>query len=61
MMRELPARRMESAKRERVREDSGSLIHVDRNAYSVDSRLIGEKVEALSNRCSPWRPESTPG
>jgi hypothetical protein len=45
-MRELPARRMESAKRERVRVDSGSLIHVDRNAYSVNSRLIGEQVEA---------------
>ncbi len=46
VMRELPARRMESARRERVRVDSGSLIHVDRNAYSVNSRLIGEKVEA---------------
>jgi hypothetical protein len=46
LMRELPARRMESAKRERVKVDSGSLIHVDRNAYSVNSRLIGEKVEA---------------
>jgi Mu transposase, C-terminal domain len=46
VMRELPARRMESAKRERVKVDSGSLIHVDRNAYSVNSRLIGEKVEA---------------
>jgi len=46
VIRELPARRMESAKRERVRVDSGSLIHVDRNAYSVNSRLIGEKVEA---------------
>ncbi len=45
-MRELPARRMESAKRERVKVDSGSLIHVDRNAYSVNSRLIGERVEA---------------
>lgn len=45
-MRELPERRMESAKRERVTVDSGSLIHVDRNAYSVNSRLIGEKVEA---------------
>ena len=45
VMRELPARRMESAKRERVKVDSGSLIHVDRNAYSVNSRLIGEKVE----------------
>jgi hypothetical protein len=46
VMRELPARRMESAKRERVKVDSGSLIHVDRNAYSVNSRLIGERVEA---------------
>jgi Mu transposase, C-terminal domain len=46
VMRKLPARRMESAKRERVKVDSGSLIHVDRNAYSVNSRLIGEQVEA---------------
>ena len=46
MMRELPAWRMESAKREQVKVDSGSLIHVDRNAYSVNSRMIGEKVEA---------------
>lgn len=46
VMRELPARRMESTKQERVRVDSGSLIHVDRNAYSVNNRLIGEKVEA---------------
>ncbi|MDQ6758412.1 MAG: IS21 family transposase [Acidobacteriota bacterium] len=46
LLKELPARRMESAKRERVRVDTGSLIHVDRNAYSVNSRLIGELVEA---------------
>jgi len=46
VMRELPARRMESAKREMVTVDSGSLIHVDRNVYSVNSRLIGEKVES---------------
>jgi Mu transposase-like protein len=46
VMRELPARRMESARRERVKVDSGSLIHVERNAYSVNSRLVGEKVEA---------------
>jgi hypothetical protein len=37
---------MESAKRERVKVDSGSLIHVERNCYSVNSRLIGERVEA---------------
>jgi hypothetical protein len=45
-LRPLPEGRMESLKRERVRVDSGSLIYVDRNAYSVHSRLIGEKVEA---------------
>ena len=48
VMRELPVRRMESAKRERVKVDSGSLIHVERNAYSVNSRLIGARVEARS-------------
>jgi hypothetical protein len=46
VMKELPERRMESARRERVKVDSGSLIYVDRNAYSVPSRLIGEQVEA---------------
>jgi hypothetical protein len=46
VMRELPARRMESFKSERVKVDSGSLIYVDRNVYSVPSRLIGEQVEA---------------
>jgi hypothetical protein len=46
VMRELPERRMESPKRERVKVDSGSLIYVDRNVYSVPSRLIGEVVEA---------------
>jgi hypothetical protein len=46
VMRELPERRMESAKRERLKVDSGSLIYADRNAYSVPSRLIGEPVEA---------------
>jgi transposase len=45
-LRPLPARRMESYKSERVRVDSGSLIYVDRNTYSVNSRLIGEQVEA---------------
>jgi hypothetical protein len=46
VMGELPARRMESAKRERVKVDSGRLIHVERNSYSVNSRLIGARVEA---------------
>jgi hypothetical protein len=42
----LPAGRLESMKRERVKVDSGSLIYVDRNVYSLHSRLIGEQVEA---------------
>ena len=46
VMRELPERRMESDKRERVKVDSGSLIYAGRNVYSVPSRLIGEQVEA---------------
>ena len=46
VMRELPERRLESYKRERVKVASGSLIYVDRNVYSVPSRLIGEQVEA---------------
>ena len=33
VMKELPERRMESSRRERVKVDSGSLIYVDRNAY----------------------------
>ncbi len=41
----LPERRRESYKRVSVRVDSGSLIHVDSNTYTVPSRLIGEKVE----------------
>jgi hypothetical protein len=46
LLKPLPARRMESYKRERVKVDSGSLVSVDRNTYSVSSRLIGEQVEA---------------
>jgi hypothetical protein len=45
-LKALPERRLESMKRVRVRVDSGSLIYVDRNVYSVNSRLIGEEVEA---------------
>lgn len=44
-LRRLPDRRRESYKRVAVRVDTRSLIHVDRNAYSVPSRLIGEKIE----------------
>ena len=45
-LRALPERRLESDKRAKVRVDSGSVIYVDRNVYSVHSRLIGEQVEA---------------
>jgi hypothetical protein len=45
VLRALPDRRRESHQRVDVRVDTGSLIHVDRNVYSVNSRLIGEKVE----------------
>jgi Mu transposase, C-terminal domain len=45
-LKALPERRLESLKRVRVKVDSGSLIYVDRNIYSVNSRLIGEEVEA---------------
>lgn len=56
VMKELPDRRMESYKRERVKVDSGSLIYADRNVYSVPSRLIGEQVEArlYLNRVEVW-------
>ena len=48
-LRTLPERRLESTKRVKVRVDCGSIIYVDRNAYSVNSRLIGEQVEARLN------------
>ena len=44
-LRALPERRLEACKRQPARVDSGSLIHVERNVYSVPSRLIGEKVD----------------
>jgi hypothetical protein len=45
VLRSLPNNRYESCQRIDARVDSGSLIHVDRNAYSVPSRLIDEQVE----------------
>jgi hypothetical protein len=55
-LRALPERRLESAKRVRVKVDSGSLIYVDRNTYSVNSRLIGEPVEVRlgAERIEVW-------
>lgn len=45
VLRRLPAARLESYKRARVRVHAGSTIQVDRNTYSIDSRLIGERVD----------------
>jgi hypothetical protein len=45
-LRPLPAQRLDSVRRERVRVSPGSLVSVGRNLYSVHSRLIGETVEA---------------
>jgi hypothetical protein len=45
VLRPLPSYRLESWKRIRVRVRSGSLITVGHNAYSVPSRLIGERVD----------------
>src|SRR3954451_3228136 len=41
----LPARRLEMARRLKVRVDSGSTIHIGGNTYSLPSRLIGEQVD----------------
>lgn len=41
----LPRGRQESYKRVQPRVGVGSVIHVDRNAYSVHSRLVGERVD----------------
>jgi hypothetical protein len=44
VMASLPSRRIDSVRRVQVRVNHGSLIHVDKNVYSVNSRLMGEKV-----------------
>ena len=45
LLRPLPARRYESWRRVRARVNLGSTLKVDRNTYSVPSRLIGEVVD----------------
>jgi hypothetical protein len=45
VLRPLPERRLESFKRLAVRVGRASTIRVYNNTYSVDSRLIGQKVE----------------
>jgi hypothetical protein len=45
LLRPLPARRQESCQWLEVSVDSGSVIRVKRNTYSVESRLVGERVQ----------------
>jgi hypothetical protein len=45
-LRALPAARLETQERRRVRVHRGSTIHLQHNIYSVPARLIGEHVEA---------------
>jgi len=45
VLRRLPPRRLDSCKRFRVRVGPSSTIRVNHNVYSVDSRLIGERIE----------------
>lgn len=45
VLRQLPQQRLEACKRLQVRVSPGSTISVDRNVYSVNSRLIGEQVQ----------------
>jgi ribosomal protein S21 len=56
LLRPLPARRLEACKRQHVRVDKGSIIRVAGNVYSVDSRLVGERVEArlYAERIEVW-------
>ena len=52
----LPAQRLDSCLRLPVRVDTGSLIHIHRNTYSVHSRLISQQVEARlhADRVEIW-------
>jgi hypothetical protein len=56
VLRPLPVQRLASCLRLAVRVDTGSLIHIHRNTYSVHSRLIGQQVEARlhADRVEVW-------
>lgn len=55
-LRDLPDGRLSSCLKVPCRVDSGSLIHIHRNTYSVHSRLRGELVEArlFADRVEVW-------
>jgi hypothetical protein len=46
LLRELPVRRIEDYRRERVKVGVSSTVRILHNTYSVHSRLVGETVEA---------------
>jgi hypothetical protein len=56
VFRRLPPGRLDSCKRPRVRVGPSSTIRVNHNVYSVDSRLIGEKIEVrvYAERLEVW-------
>jgi hypothetical protein len=56
LLRPLPSQRLEACKRLRVRVETGSIIKVQTNVYSVASRLIGEWVDArlYAERVEVW-------
>ena len=56
LLRPLPGHRLEACKRLKVRVESGSIMRVEGNVYSVASRLIGEWVEArlYAERVEVW-------
>ena len=56
LLRRLPIHRLEACKRVRVRVEPGSIINVQKNVYSVASRLIGEWVEVrlYAERVEVW-------
>jgi hypothetical protein len=46
VLRQLPKHRIEACKKSKMRVGPSSTIRVNHNVYSVDSRLIGERIEA---------------
>jgi hypothetical protein len=56
LLQPLPGHRLEACKRVRVRVETGSLIKVEGNIYSVASRLIGEWVQTrlYAERVEVW-------
>src|SRR5262249_10075763 len=56
LLRPLPAARLEACKRQKVRVDRGSTVHVKGNTSSVHSRLTGGWVEAgvCADRIEVW-------